>query len=269
MIGAIPADGIARAVAEPPAGCHLFLPPSLDSSTPLLISVHGISRNADEHLACFAPFAAAHGVAVMAPVFPPAVFPDYQRLGRPGKGLRADLTLRVMLDRLCREVGLASRQVYLFGHSGGAQFVHRYVMAYPRDVACYVASAAGWYTLPDCSLPYPLGIGAGPGVPGVGFDPAAFLRVPGAVLVGARDNRRGPALRKAPKVDALQGATRMERAERWVAAMNRGAMERGLLPPLSLEVIPGAGHRFGRMAAHGAVARAFAFLFGAERCACA
>ena len=265
MMALLPADGIARTVAEPPAGCHLFLPDSVNPTTPLLVCVHGISRNAEEHLRGFAPIAAAHGVAVMAPVFAPVPFPDYQRLGRQGKGLRADIVLQSMLQRLARQVGLAADRIYLFGHSGGAQFVHRYAMAYPAQVARYVVSAAGWYTLPDPTLAYPFGTGTNAGLPGIAFDPPAFLRVPGAVLVGTQDRRRGVTLRKAQLLDATQGRTRIERAERWVAAMNAAAAVRDLLPPLSLELVPGAGHRFGEMAIHGAVARACSFLFGSER----
>ncbi|HET8996902.1 MAG TPA: hypothetical protein VFN42_09560 [Acetobacteraceae bacterium] len=259
------ADRIARLVAEPPAECHLFLPDALDPTTPLLVCVHGISRNAEEHLSNFAPLAAAHGVAVLTPVFAPAPFPDYQRLGRQGRGLRADLVLRAMLDRLGEQCGLAPERIHLFGHSGGAQFVHRYAMAYPTQVARYVVSAAGWYTLPDCSLPYPFGTALDWNLPGIAFDPSAYLRVPGAVLVGTKDRRRGTTLRQAPFLDAAQGRTRIERAKHWVAAMNAAATARGLLPPLSFELVPGAGHRFGEMAVQGAAARAFNFLFGSER----
>lgn len=263
----VTADGIARTVAVPPAGCQLFLPASPGPATGLLVSVHGISRNAAEHLRGFAPLAAAHDVAVLAPVFPPAAFPDYQRLGRPGMGLRADDALQTMLDRLIRQVGLSPRRFHLFGHSGGAQFVHRYVMAYPGQVARYVASAAGWYTLPDAAVPYPLGIDARDALPGLAFDPEDFLRVPGAVLVGARDRKRGTALRKAPVVDRVQGVTRIARAEHWVGAMNAAAAGHGLLPPVSLQVVSGAGHRFAEMVTYGAIARAFGFLFGVDACA--
>lgn len=75
MIAVLPADGIAKAVAEPPAGCHLFPPASLCQTTPLLVRMHGVSRNAEEHLSNFAPLAAAHGVAMLAPVFAPAPLP--------------------------------------------------------------------------------------------------------------------------------------------------------------------------------------------------
>ena len=127
-----------------PVGGELLLPEIVQADTPLLVVVHGISRNAAEHLDRFAPLARAAGVAVLAPLFEAATFPDYQRLGARGRGRRADLALRARLDAIRREIGLSPRRIHLFGHSGGGQFVHRYAMAYPEQVAGYVVSAAGW-----------------------------------------------------------------------------------------------------------------------------
>lgn len=241
---------------------YLFLPPSAQPGAPLVISVHGISRHAVEHLNAFAPLAARYGAVLVTPLFPIERFPDYQRLGRAGRGTRAD----VMLDRIITEalqfVGPISGR-FLIGHSGGAQFVHRYVMAHPAKVERYVASGAGWYTLPDPSLPFPLGTGRIAELPDLAFDPAAFLAVPGCVCVGGRDIGRGTAVNKSQSIDCKQGMTRLERAGRWSAAMNRAALGRGLAPPISLRILPGAGHRFSGMIRRGGLAdAAFAFLFG-------
>lgn len=242
---------------------YLCLPPDRAAGAPLLVSVHGISRNAEEHVRHFAPLARERGVALAVPLFPPSEFPDYQRLGRTGRGRRADMALHEVLAALRREVGAAADRIYLFGHSGGGQFVHRYAMAYPAEVARFVVSAAGWYTHPDPDRPFPLGIGPDPLLPDRHFDPDAFLRVRGCVLVGEGDVRRTRSLRIGPEVDAMQGDNRVERARHWVAAMNRAAARRGLPPPLDLHVLPSAGHRFADMALRGgAAARAVAFLFG-------
>lgn len=255
-------------IARRPAGgalpaCYLCLPRARRTQAPVLVCVHGISRNAEEHARHFAPLAEAHGVVVVAPLFAPPEFADYQRLGREGRGQRADLALHALLAALHREEGVAEARIHLFGHSGGGQFVHRYVMANPDRVARFVVSAAGWYTQPDADHPFPLGVGANPLLPDLHLDPDAFLRVPGCVMVGQGDVRRGRSLRTGPVVDAVQGANRVERARRWVAAMNRAAVRRGLPTPIDLHVLPAAGHRFAAMAARGgAVAHAFACLFG-------
>jgi poly(3-hydroxybutyrate) depolymerase len=243
---------------------YLCLPPGRRAGAPLLVCVHGISRNAGEHMRHFAPLAQERGVVVVAPLFPQSEFPDYQRLGRAGHGRRADLALHEVLAELGEDAGVTAERIYLFGHSGGGQFVHRYVMANPARVARFVVSAAGWYTSPDPDRPFPFGIAPDPLLSDLDFDPGAFLRVPGTVLVGERDTGRGRSLRTAPLIDATQGRNRVERAREWVKAMNREAARRGLPPPIDLQVLPSAGHRFADVATRGgAPERAFACLFGA------
>ncbi|HVB67067.1 MAG TPA: hypothetical protein VNE67_04315 [Acetobacteraceae bacterium] len=248
---------------DPRQAYYLCLPSGLRADAPVLVCVHGISRNAEEHIRYFAPLAQQRGVVVVAPLFPRAEFPDYQRLGRAGRGRRADLALHDILAEVHRRASVAVDKVYLFGHSGGAQFVHRYVMANPAGVAGFVISAAGWYTHPAPDLPFPFGIGPDPLLPDLHFDPDAFLRVPGCVLVGERDTRRGRSLRTAAPIDAAQGRTRLERAGRWAEAMNRAAVQRRLPPPLDLHVLPRSGHRFAEVATRGgAPGRVFDCLFG-------
>lgn len=242
---------------------YLFLPAALKSDAPIVLCVHGISRNAAEHLRCFAPLAAAHGTVLVAPVFPARRFPDYQRLGRAGRGMRADL----MLNRIVHEVeeiaSLTSSRRFLLGHSGGGQFVHRYVMAHPAKVDKYVVSAAGWYTWPEPTFPFPFGTAVTPDLPDLVFNADAFLSVPGCVFVGSRDIGRGHAVRKSDRIDRGQGATRLERGCRWSQAMNRVARTRHMSEPVIFRELSGAAHRFSGMAHRGRLGEAaFAFLFG-------
>jgi pimeloyl-ACP methyl ester carboxylesterase len=216
-----------------------------------LVAVHGISRNDSEIAEHFAPLADHYGIVLVVPRFGADRFPDYQRLGR--RGPEADRALLRLLEQLQASGVIAPGKVRLFGHSGGAQFVHRFVMAHPGRVARYVASAAGWYTLPDPSLPFPEGIGSCAERPDLAFHPDAFLTVPGHVLVGTRDVSAGPSLRRSGALDAAQGSTRLERARHYVAAMARAAEARGLTPPLRLDTIADAAHRFRGLARRGGI----------------
>jgi hypothetical protein len=94
------------------------------------------------------------------------------------------------------------------------------------------------------------------------MDPARFLRVPVSVFVGTEDTAGGENLRRNDRVDRQQGTTRLERARRWVAAMNRAALERGLEPRVTLEEVPGIGHSFRQFMEQGGLGeRVFASLF--------
>ena len=240
----------------------LQLPRNPGPGTPVVVAVHGISRNAADHFDAFAELARSQAAILVVPRFEPAEFADYQRLGRDGRGQRADLALMSLVDSLLASLGLPGGKLHLFGHSGGAQFVHRFVMAHPARVARYVVSAAGWYTFPDESRDFPYGLRHPPS----GLDMSRqrlFLSVPGCAFVGMRDQRRGASLRQRGPVDAQQGTTRIERATRWTEAMNARARALELPPPLQLHRLPGTGHSFGGLVRRAALhERAWAFLLG-------
>lgn len=239
----------------------LYAPPDLRPDSPLLISIHGISRNAREHVEAFTKFADRYAAALLAPVFTDYRYGDYQRLGRRGRGSRADLALQRLASHVIFEWGLASSKFYLYGHSGGAQFAHRYAMAHPQDVAGLGLSAAGWYTLPDPDLSYPYGIRATSDSYGLTLDPAEFLRVPGCVFVGEDDINRDGAFNSADKLDSMQGRNRIERAANWVESMNRAAAEFGYGKRYALHILPDADHDFQAMVAAGLPRELFACLF--------
>lgn len=249
---------------DPEQHYYLYLPGTVDlARAPVLVTVHGISRNAHTHVRCYAGLAEQRSVIVVAPRFDKQRFPDYQRLGRAGRGERADR----MLDRILAEVGRATGartdRLHLFGYSGGGQFVHRYAMAYPERVAAMAIGAAGWYTFPDPERRYPYGIKPSPALPDVHVDIGRFLRIPAWVLVGEDDDVRDAALRQSDRLDRRQGATRFERGRRWVEAMNAAARARGLAAHYRFIVLPGADHSFSRSIRHGDMAaRVFECLFG-------
>ena len=200
-------------------------------------------------------------MVLVAPCFTPENFLDYQRLGRFNRGQRADLALLQLISRVAVRFGARADKIFLFGFSGGGQFVHRFAMAHPKNVAAYVTGAAGWYTFPDPAITYPRGIGKTHDLE-VEFDPMAFLQVPGAVIVGERDIHQGYSLNKSPKIVAQQGRHRLERACRWVAAMNAAAEQYGSGVHYSIFTMPRCNHCFSKSMKRGRMAqRVFQWLF--------
>jgi pimeloyl-ACP methyl ester carboxylesterase len=245
-----------RLRGDPAQIYYLYLPESAPPGARLLVSLHGVSRNAREHAERFARRAERYGVVLVAPLFPHDRFPDYQRLGREGRGRRADRVLNRIIAEVASLTGADARAVYMFGYSGGGQFVHRYAMAYPERVAAIAVGAAGWYTFPDDRRRYPRGIAGTEGPLGLDLDPDAFLRVPACVLVGERDGGRDAELRQSPRIDRQQGETRIERGRRWVEAMTRAARARGLDTPYRFQLLPGADHSFRRCVRRGRMHKA-------------
>lgn len=242
---------------------YVYVPRLVMPGAPLVVAVHGISRNAREHAHELASFAEEYGAVLVAPLFDEERFPDYQRLGRPSRGQRADRTLDAIVAEVGRTTGADVRKLYLFGFSGGGQFVHRYAMAYPERVASYVVGAAGWYTFPDETLSYPRGTDTGRCFRDVCFEPQRYLQVPALVLVGERDVHEGVAMRHGSRVNEQQGDSRFERGERWIEAMSAAAREHGFDTRFEFASLPRSGHSFNRAAKRGGIGRrAFDWFFG-------
>ncbi len=253
-----------RLSGDPVYEYFLYVPLSSGPLAPTFITVHGITRKAEEQVRLFAPFAERYKCVVVAPYFPKDQFNGYQRLGLEGKGKRADR----ILDKIVAEVGALTEanieKLYMFGYSGGAQFVNRYAMIYPQRVARIVMAAAGWYTFPDPTQDYPIGIKKIPKHQEVRFELFRILSVPACVLVGDKDIRRDQELRQSIQIDQRQGVNRLERGKRWFKSMTASARAYNLNAVFDFQVLPNCGHSFAECMHNGKMGtRVFKFLFHA------
>lgn len=215
-----------------------------------LVLVHGQSREVDALVHAFLPWAARRGLHVIAPEFTVERHRGYQRLRTCDPGISA---VRVLDDVLADAGVRDDARVLLFGFSGGAQFAHRYVIVRPYRVAALSIAAAGWYTFPALNQPFPYGVAPGSLPCSEGHSLSDLFALPVQVLVGERDTKRDASLRCSRRVDRQQGPNRVTRALAWVEAVRRLSPDAG---PPELEVLPRAGHRFGRCVRAGMVERA-------------
>jgi pimeloyl-ACP methyl ester carboxylesterase len=229
--------------SDPTQDYLVYVPVAAAPGAPVLVAVHGISRNAHQQAVVFSTLCDVRGAVLLVPIFTPEQHRDYQRLGRKGRGVRVDLLLHRYLAEVASLSGADVTQIRLFGFSGGAQFAHRYAMAHPHRVARAVVAASGWYTFPDLTLRYPYGIRMNRALDGVRFSPEQFLRVPLKVIIGNHDTAPTN-VRSNPHLDEQQGTTRLERARRWVAAMRAAATAYGMRPRVTLTEVADIDHSF-------------------------
>ncbi|NGP54415.1 alpha/beta hydrolase [Thioalkalivibrio sp. XN8] len=214
-----------------------FLPRNPDPQRPPLVCVHGISRDAEGHLAAFMDWAERTGTELLAPLFDRRRYRGYQRLKSSNRTLHPTAALDAILDET-----VGHRPCLLYGFSGGAQFAHRYALVRAERVAGMALAAAGWYTFPTAAASFPYGLAPGRLPGSLVIDFAAFLQLPKCVLVGDRDVERDPSLRANQVLDREQGDNRLARATAWAAAVNRASEKTGQAPACRLVVVPGAGH---------------------------
>jgi dienelactone hydrolase len=178
--------------------------------------------------------------------------PRYQRTIRGRSGECPLDALELTIDHFLRWSDIEPARKCLFGYSGGAQFAMRYALRGRVAFGKLVLAAPGWFTMPEPGLPFPYGLGpsiaAGSSLP----DIERLMATPALVVVGGEDTRRDSSLNREPIVDTTQGQTRLERAHRWIEAMNDAADKLGLRSSSEMRVLPGAGHDFeDNMKSHG------------------
>lgn len=222
----------------------VIIPNRRTRANPLVV-LHGISRNAQILASHFRQEAERNGRLIIVPFFSKSEWPHFQR---PGPAARADQALVELLNRLALRFPECSGRVDLAGHSGGAQLAHRMAMLYPQRIGRLNLVAAGWYCLPDTSMPFPYGLGengdrkSGLWVRRKKAGLAAYLGLEMRVFIGTHDTQRDPALRISAELDAVQGRTRYDRARNYVKAVRNAAREDGRNADISLIEMPGCAH---------------------------
>lgn len=218
----------------------------------IVVVMHGVNRNAADYRDSWLPHIDGRPVLVVAPEFSEADFPgapgyNLGGLRRPGRE-RADGPLGAfeyiepLFRDVVRRIGGRQDRFDLFGHSAGAQFVHRYVEFIPdAPVGRAVAANAGWYTMPEANARFPYGMKEAPDA-----DPRGFLNRELVVLLGA-DDIESENLRS-DRQAMEQGSTRLDRGLAFYASARRSASESGASLRWSLIVVPGIEHDHGAMA---------------------
>ncbi len=237
---------VIRPIDTVPDFQYLARVPERPDPARVLVVVHGISRNAPFMLRCLAESAEANGYTLLAPVSSQRTSGDYQRLGREGRGARADLAFHEMLADARAWLGIGGR-IDLFGFSGGAQFAHRFVYANHGLVRSPVLAAAGWYTAPDPVEKFPYGTGRTRRLPGLRFNARGLAETPTLILVGESDSERDESLRRSTRIDRVQGRDRIARARWFHRELQR------LRPAVSpvFDLLPNTTHDFGEAVSRG------------------
>jgi poly(3-hydroxybutyrate) depolymerase len=243
--------------AGPPICVWYHLPEAIGPATPVLFVMHGVNRDADRYRDEWSALADQHGFVLVVPEFNEASFPGsagynlgniLDRDGRPVPRERWSFSaLEPLFDRVRALTGTRVERYDLYGHSAGAQFVHRYVMFMPdARVRRAVAANAGWYTLPDRDVTYPYGL-AGQRLPPV--DLRRLFHQPLTILLATADNDPAyPNLRRTPEAMA-QGPHRLARGEFFFGSAAAAAAALGTDFRWTLEKVDGVGHDNGAMAA--------------------
>jgi hypothetical protein len=226
-----------------------FSVPSVPRTARVLIVMPGALRNADDYLADWLVQPVASSTIVLVPELPKDQFSeDMYNLGGvvddDGNDQDPSTWTYGFIERLFAQVTQASGSdavIYdLFGHSAGAQFVHRFVeLASHPHLGTAIAANAGWYLMPSDHDSFPYGLD---GIPPDEKDLQDAFHSRLVVLLGADDiDEEGELLRHDEGSDA-QGLTRLDRGLSFFSRARQTAAEHGFDFAWSMDVVPGVAH---------------------------
>ena len=230
-------------------------PDGFGPDSPIVFVMHGTKRDGKSYRNAWAPHSRAGGFLLLVPEFPEDEYPGeaYQlgnirdRAGNPVPPERWTFSaVEKLFDHVKTLTGSRAEKYYLYGHSAGGQFVHRFVLFMPEArYARAIAANPGYYTFPTQDAEYPYGL---KGTPITGRIKPALFRRDFVLLLGAEDtNRNDPDLRKTPQADA-QGLTRFERGKNYFRSATQVAETARAKFNWRLVTVPGVGHSNAKMA---------------------
>lgn len=154
----------------PGINVRLYVPDEFGDLTPIVVVMHGASRDVDRYFEDWSAQGKLRGFVVVVPEFTVEDFEGSARynLGhvfdaqtglRRAEKLWTFSVIEPLFDHVVALLRGSQKQYTLYGHSAGAQFVHRFLYYKPyARVKRALAANAGWYTLPDYGVEYPYGL---------------------------------------------------------------------------------------------------------------
>lgn len=223
-------------------------PKSINANTKLLFLMHGGSRAAEKYINDWISFSKDRNVVLVAPEFSKKYYPEYAFLmmsKENGKSLNDESlyinnSLGLLFDFFKAKLKLSTSNYRLYGHSGGSQFVHRYLLL-SNDTRIEKAAMAnaGFYTFLDDEITYPFGTKKMK----ISDERIKwFYRLKGGVFLGSADNDPNheslPRMRKARK----QGKNRLERGKNFFEDLVKYGVDNNLPFRWRFQIVSNVGH---------------------------
>lgn len=241
-------DGRGRLAA--PLRVFYARPDSFQPEGPVVIVVHGAGRTAARYRDYWAGASERYGVLVLAPEFTREHYRGSRQFNlgsmvrRDGSAAPRSEWSFPVIDRVFKAAKAHFRArrptYYLFGHSAGAQFVHRMVLFAPSSqMAHAIAANAGWYTFPDRQARWPYGFGdVSAGIADLKQTFANRL----TIMLGTDDDDPNHQSLRRTEEAMRQGPHRFARGHQFFRAASRAARRLGVPFIWQLKEIPGVAH---------------------------
>ena len=227
-----------------------YIPPNATPGTPILMVIPGASRDAQRFHASWLDLAKKNHFSVITIGAKKSFFPDEYSYNAGGVITEnGDLVheskwlfsaLEPIFNDFKKRYGFLSEKFYLFGHSAGGGFVHRYLLFKKKaPVIKAVAANPAFVTLPDKNTLYPFGL---KGILNSDKNIKFWMNKDMAILLGEDD--LGPRTKPLSNGQMArdQGPNCLERGKLLYSATKIKAKELGFDFNWELITVPEVGH---------------------------
>tara|TARA_B100001057_G_scaffold170811_2_gene171612 strand:+ start:2029 stop:3024 length:996 start_codon:yes stop_codon:yes gene_type:complete len=161
-------------LSDKPITIFYHIPEGDIKNLPIVFSFHGASRNASSYRNYWIEMANENNFMVFAPEFDDINYEggdkyNLANIFEDGDNPSIDTfnssdtwtisTIDQIFDYIVSEIQGNQTNYNAWGHSAGAQFLHRFVLYLPNSkLNIAVSSNAGWYTVPDSNFDFPYGL---------------------------------------------------------------------------------------------------------------
>lgn len=234
---------------------YYYIPSGDIKKMPVQFVMHGMDRNGDKYRDDWIELADKYGFVVLAPQFSLEEFSEqaYQQgnvVDESGAFVSPDSMTYPIISEVfhyfLEHSESQAKKYNIYGHSAGAQFVHRYLLFNKTpDVDRAISANAGWYTYPTEDIGYPYGMGNSAAL--IGTDVDSYYGKNLTILLGEADTLRTESLNQSKKADA-QGLTRLERGVNFFEFCQNDAADRDATFKWKKAYVAGVGHSDSKMA---------------------
>lgn len=227
-----------------------YAPKTLKRKSPIVFVMHGVKRNAKDYRDSWIKESEKAAFLVIAPEFGSKDFPksagyNQGALFGQNKQLRnreewSFTAIDEIFDHVKGQYGFTVPRYYIYGHSAGAQFVHRLVLFCPKaKIHKAFAANAGWYTCLDDRVKFPYGLKNSPMTISKS---ETVLKIPLILLLGDRDTDSKHKYLRTTKKANRQGAHRYARGQYFFEEAKKIATEKGWSLAWKKHAVKGVGH---------------------------